>query len=992
MSRSRWARARRRGLAAVAGAGMVAATLSTAGAAGAAPPDVTPSAAEGQTFEAGRYIVVMRDEPVAAYDGGVQGLAETEPAPGTPYRPGSPEAKAYRSHLKAQQKQARQDAGVDRVVYEYTDTISGFAADLSAGEATALAKDSRVLAVVPDELRQLDTNASPEFLGLTGSGGVWDRLGGLKQPRGAGAGVVVGIIDSGIWPENPSFDDGRGWRVPNDWNGECESENDTAGDQFCNNKLIGARYFVEGFGAGNLADYEFLSPRDADGHGTHTAATAAGNDGVNAVIDGRDFGEVSGMAPEAYIAAYKVCWDGKTGGGCYSSDSAAAIDAAIRDGVDVLNFSISGTSSNYLDPVELAFMSAANAGIFVAASSGNSGPTASTTNHPSPWLTTVAASTHTIKEQTLVTGDGQRFIGASITEPLETETPMVLSDTIPAAGETAERAALCYPGSLDPAGAAGKIVVCDRGVIARVDKSTAVEQAGGVGMVLVNTSPSSLDTDLHAVPTVHLAHTYRDQVRAYVSGTADPTGRILPTNEGSTTQVPEVAGFSSRGPSRGADGDILKPDISAPGVGVLAAYSPRSAGRDFDFLSGTSMSSPHIAGLGALIKDAHPTWSPMAIKSAMMTTARDHASEASNDVFASGAGFVEPRRFLDPGLVYDSSLTDWFAFLAGQGVTYSDGTPVSNTPIDASDLNQASIAIGSLAGKQTVERTVTNVSKKRATWRASVDGLDGLDVKVEPSVLTLRPGQSATYTVTFTATPQSAFGSYAQGYLTWQGTTESASTVRSPVAVRPVAVAAPDEVHADAGADSITIDVTSGFAGTMTTAVKGLAPGTVTGASAQNTGGGDFTAGDPRNHTQELTVPEGTTLTRVELVPGNPNDDLDLFITEVGGTRPLLSSASGTAAERITTTKLAPGTYTVHVQAWGVERGAESTTFDVREFLVGDADAGNLVLDPSSAEVTPGQQVTFTGALTVDDATPYLGWVRFSNGAEEAGRTIVSVG
>lgn len=998
MSSSRWARARKRGLAAVAGVGMVAATLSTAGAATAAPPSDSPAAekpsveAPAPTYEDGRYVVVMKAEPVAAYDGGVAGYAETKPGKGKKYNPRSAAATKYRDYLKAQQREAQEAVGVDEVSYEYTEALSGFTADLTAEQATALAKDERVLAVTRDEMRQLDTVASPDFLGLTGKKGVWARLGGLDQPDGAGAGVVVGIVDSGIWPENPSFA-GEGFTAPEDWAGACESQDDPLNaDEFCNDKLIGARYFVDGFGEANLADYEYLSPRDADGHGTHTASTAAGNNGVSAVIEGREFGEVSGMAPEAHIAAYKVCWDGKTGSGCYNSDSAAAIDQAVADGVDVINFSISGTSSNFLDPVEFAFLFAAEAGVFVAASSGNDGPTTSTTNHPSPWLTTVAASTHAIREQTLVTGDGSRYIGASITDPLETSTPMVLAEDIPAEDATSDDAALCFPGTLDPTAAADKIVVCDRGVSARVEKSAVVADAGGVGMVLVNVTEGSLDTDLHSVPTVHLSHEYRDALRAYVRGAESPTGQILPTNEGTTTQVPEVAGFSSRGPTYGADGDILKPDISAPGVGVLAAYSPRSAERDFDFLSGTSMSSPHIAGLAALVKDAHPDWSPMAIKSAMMTTARDHASEASNDLFAAGAGFVEPRRFLDPGLVYDSGFWDWWNFLAGQGVTYNDGTPISETPIDASDLNQASIAIGSLAGTQTVTRTVTNVTGKTKVWHADVSGLEGIDVRVSPSRLVVRPGQSASFTVTFTSTSSTTYDKYAQGHLTWRDNNGSkGTTVRSPIAVRPVVVAAPGEVHASAGAESFEVEVTPGFSGTMTTSVAGLVPAKVTDAVMTNTGQGDFDPGDTRNHTQPLVVDAGTELVRIELVPDNAADDLDLFITRNSDGALVAYSASGTAAERITA-ELPAGAYTVHVQAWAVEGGGPSTGADVREFQVTESDAGNLTVVPAEQEVTVAEPVTFTGELDVEPDTAYLGWIEFGNGSADGVRTLVSVG
>lgn len=971
----------------------VATTVSLTAPASSAPPTPqaapTPvaAAAPQAPLEAGKYVVLLKDEPAVGYEGGVAGLQATKPAEGEDFAATSDATEAYRAHLVEQQDAAIAAAGVDDVTYQYTDAVNGFAADLSADEAAALAKDPRVLAVTADEVRQLDTNASPRFLGLTGTNGVWAQLGGTDNTRnGAGAGTVVGIIDSGIWPENPSFS-GTGFGRPTGWNGTCQT-----GENFpasaCNNKLIGARYFVEGFGADNIADYEWLSPRDADGHGTHTASTAAGNDGVKAVVDGRDFGRVSGMAPEARIAAYKVCWDGQDGGGgCFGSDSVAAIEAAIADGVDVLNFSISGTSSNYLDAVELAFMYAADAGIFVAASSGNSGPTASTTNHPSPWLTTVAASTHTVYEKTLVTGDGQRFIGSSITEPLPEQTPMVLSDAIAAEGVDTAEAGLCAPDSLDATEAAGKLVVCDRGVYDRVAKSREVARAGGVGMVLVNVVPGSLDNDLHIIPTVHLDHTQRDAVRAYAAS-AGATGAIVDDNTGSTTQVPEVAGFSSRGPSLGAGGDILKPDIAAPGVGVLAAYSPRSAGRDFDFLSGTSMSSPHIAGLAALVKDAHPDWSPMAIKSAMMTSARPHASDASNDVFAGGAGFVNPRKFLNPGLVYDADQDDWWDFLAGQGVTYSDGTPVSDNPIDASDLNQASIASGSVTGSQTITRTITNVGPP-AAFAGRVTGLPGFDAKISPRRVALDTGESATVEITFTRT-SAAFGQYSQGQLIWND--GRGTNAKSPIALRPVPLAAPAEVSVTEG-ETTTVEVTPGFSGTLATQVKGLTAGVVTEQTAQNTGGAAFSPTDPRNVRQPFTVPAGTTLTRVELRANDPaNDDLDLFLQNATTGAVVAQSASGAADEQITSVSLPAGEYVIHVQAWAVAGNAPTTTFDVRTFTVPDADAGNLAVTPPSQAVTTGVPVSVGLTPTGLTEPPYLGWVGFYTGSTLAGRTIVSNG
>ena len=354
------------------------------------------------------------------------------------------------------------------------------------------------------------TSSTPTFLGLDQLGGLWDDAGGVQD---AGEGVIVGIIDSGIWPENESFSDRTGTngngtnsgklgyqQIPG-WHGKC-----TPGEAFpaskCNQKVIGAQRFNEAWGgdAGLKAErpWEFASPRDYNGHGSHTASTAAGNNGVELTGPARIFGRVSGMAPRARIAVYKALWslqDGSQAQG-FTSDLVAAIDQAVADGVDVINYSIAGTSTNFLEPVQVAFLFAADAGVFVAAAAGNSGPTVGTVAHPAPWITTVAAGTHNRDGMGSVTlGNGATFNGPSLATPVASR-PFIDSTAAGLPGVDATELALCFSASvvnngapvLDPAKVAGKIVLCDRGINARVDKSLAVQDAGGVGMVLVNVS------------------------------------------------------------------------------------------------------------------------------------------------------------------------------------------------------------------------------------------------------------------------------------------------------------------------------------------------------------------------------------------------------------------------------------------------------------------------------------------------------------------------
>ncbi|SNC73326.1 Putative cell wall-binding protein [Kytococcus aerolatus] len=940
-------------------------------------------AAASQDFTHGTYLVTFADQPAIAYDGHVEGYPATQPGQGAKLNASSSAVQRYAGLLHARQDRVLASVGAGKPSQRYTNALSGVAVDLTADQAKRLASSPRVLSVVKERIDQLDTHLSPDFLGLTGPDGVWNAGTGYQ-----GEGMVVGVIDSGISWHNPSFSPEGMPAAPADWEGACAPATNDFPAEACNNKIVGARHFVDGFGADRIAEHESLSPLDVGGHGSHTASTAAGNRDVPAIAQDRELGQVSGVAPKAHVAAYKVCWDEKDGdGGCANTDSVAAIDQAVADGVDVLNYSISGTRENYLDPVEIAFMNASANGIFVAASSGNSGPAESTTAHPSPWLTTVAASTHAISEQTLVTGDGRRYIGASVTEDLPDGAPMILADQAVAAGRTVEEALLCLPGSLDAAKVAGKIVVCDRGENARTEKSDTVAEAGGVGMVLVNTSESSLDSDLHVIPTVHLSHTHRDAVRAYVEGAGpEATGTILDSNEGTTTEVPEIAGFSSRGPSLAGSGDVLKPDISAPGVGVLAASASPERGADvFEYMSGTSMSSPHIAGLAALVKQANPSWTPMAVKSALMTSARDHASAASNDPFATGAGFVEPRRMLNPGLVYDANQSDWFDFLAGQGATYSDGSPVSENPIDASDLNQASIAIGELLGDQTVTRTITNVSGRATTWEASFSGLEGVEATVSPSTVDLGPGESAEVEVTFTDVGL-ADGAWSKGHLIWSATGQS--DVRSPIALRARDISAPAIVHESAAAPSVDIPITSSDDRSVDMEVKGLVPGEDVAASvgmpADNS---DLIVDDPNNLRYDVTITEGEQLWS-EIIPADTSTDLDLFVTPKGSDQLVGMSAAAGAEEQVLLPDLEPGEYTVHVQAWNLN-GQASTDLTLRTFEVPDEDQGNLTFD-DPVQLPRKTETDVTGAIGVDDVTrAWLGEAVVTENGQELDSTYV---
>lgn len=983
----------RPGLAPVLGAAALACAMLVAVPSQAAPGSGKSAAAAQRSNNL--YIVQMTGQPVVAYTGGVAGLAATRPARGQKIDPQSPQVVSYLAHLHARQDAAAARVGA-RKVYNYGFAFNGFAAEMSPAQAEQLRQSRDVLAVTKDEARRMDTATTPAFLGLSGPTGVW-AAGGAT-----GENVVIGIVDSGVWPEHPSFSDRVGsngnaskegskldYTFLPGWRGRC-----VPGQLFpsslCNQKLIGARWYSAGYG-GDAAirdyfPYEYVSARDADSHGTHTATTAGGNANVRTTGEAAVLGAISGIAPRARIAAYKVCWGRNDEGGCFNTDSVAAIDQAVADGVDVINFSISGSRTSFRDPVEIAFLFAADAGVFVATSAGNSGPTTSTVAHPSPWVTTVAAGTHNRDGTGAVTlGNGASYAGASAATAVSAK-PIILAANAGLPGADPTALALCFNtadngGSavLDPAKVAGKIVVCDRGVTARTNKSLAVKEAGGAGMVLVNTSNNSINADLHFVPTVHLNVGPGTEVKAY-AGSVGASASIAQSTLVTEAVAPFTATFSSRGPLLAAGGDLLKPDVIAPGQDILAGVSPPGAnGRLFDLLSGTSMSSPHVAGLAALMKQKYPGWSPMAIKSALMTSASDVLDGPNTNpllIFRQGAGHVQPAKALNPGLVFDSGFSDWLSFLCG---AQPGGGCSGVTPMDPSDLNVASIAIGDLAGTQTIKRRVTAVGSS-GTWTATMSGLAGFNAVVSPSSFTLTPGQSQDITVAFTRT-SATLSAYTGGQLTWS-TSDNARQVRIPVVLRPVALAAPAEASAG-------FDVTFGYTGPFTVTPRGLVEAVVTADSvADDPTDGACSPNAPNAKVYPVVIPAGITLARWQLFDADvsPGADIDLCVFNAAGAL-VGSSGSGTSAEVVTLANPAAGTYLAVVQGWGV---IGSSPFRLHSWMVGSADAGNMtVTAPASATIGVKAPIglSFTGLTS---GRRYLGSLVYG-GSSGMPTTVISV-
>ncbi|XP_020079963.1 subtilisin-like protease SBT3.6 isoform X1 [Ananas comosus] len=696
------------------------------------------------------------------------------------------------------------------ILYSYKHGFSGFAAVLSESQAARLVDWPGVVRVVPNRILELHTTRSWDFLHLSP-----EPSNGLLSLSRFGERSIIGVLDTGIWPESESFkDDGMG-EVPSRWRGKCvEGEKFHASN--CNRKIIGARWYIKGYEAENgklntSEVFEFLSPRDAVGHGTHTSSTAAGALVANASFNGLAQGLARGGASRARLAIYKVCW---ATGDCSSADILAAFDDAIHDGVDVLSVSLGQAPPlpTYVEDVlAIGSFHAAGRGISVVCSAGNSGPYSQTVINTAPWIITVAASTIDWTFISRITlGNNSTFVGQTLYpgKHHKRNYQIVNAEDIASSDAEDSDARSCNTGSLNATLARGKIVLCfqTRGQRVASVAADTVRKALGVGVIFAQFMTKDIASS-YDIPCIQVDLETGSTILNYIGDTRKPVVKFSSAKTILGKLIaPEVAYFSSRGPSS-LSPSVLKPDIAAPGVNILAAWppasmlSPTSRPVNFRIDSGTSMSCPHISAVVALLKSIHPDWSPTAIKSALVTTAnaRDEyglsivaegAPYKQADAFDHGGGHVDPNKALDPGLVYDTGVSDYIRFLCSMGYNNSAISSMTqhNTACKSSrqskkDLNLPSISIPELRKTLTVSRTVTNVGPVNAVYRARIEAPKGVHVNVEPKVLLFNmTAKMLSFKVTFRP-KLDVRGRYMFGSLLWE---DGVHSVRIPLVVRTV--------------------------------------------------------------------------------------------------------------------------------------------------------------------------------------------------------------
>lgn len=982
------------------------------------------------------YIVHFEDSAVAQYTGNISQYSATKPL-GHKLDVNSPQVRAYLSYLSEKHDaflaQASKDVRTFKPVLSYKIAFNGIAVSATQDEASQLAMLPGVSKVVKDRRYRLDTDTGPSLIGAPA---VWN---GEAQDNGvgtAGEGVVVGIIDSGINTDHPSFAavSGDGYVHINPL-GAGNFLGDCAGSfsQLCNSKLIGVYSYP--VITNEYADTDVFPPNlprngeDYGGHGTHVASTAAGNilfdvaesrpelgaqesDGIQT---GFVFDRMSGVAPRANIISYQVCWGGRSDAGdTYGDCSGAAINAAIEDAiedqVDVINYSISGGGQPWNSATELAFLSARNAGIFVATSAGNSGPDAGSTSKHAPWYTAVAASEHgrSVNYQkqinnftggsTSLNAISGRSLSGGITAPI------VYAGDFTNPNDPGNDPAQCLEPF--PAGTfTGQIVVCDRGAIARVQKAVNVRDGGAGGYVLANVTggTDNLANDAYVVPGIHIQASSSILLRDWLASGSNHTATITP-NTGDIIINPAredvLAGFSSKGPNSSIS--TLTPAIGGPGVQIFAAYADQQFGHDghepaagdYDYLSGTSMSSPHVAGAAALVKSANATWTPDNIRSALaMTASRTVKKEdgiTAADWFDSGSGRVQVDKAVEAGLVMDESAANYTAANPNQG-----GDPRT--------LNLPSITDTQCANTCAWTRTFT--ATKSGTWSVNTQTIsDGIQIEAQPSTFTLNVGDEQTVTVNIDVSNASS-DDWLFGALLISA--NSQPDLHLPVSVLPTAGSIPEvlSIEAKRNADSYLIKniqstTQSNFRATTLGFNKAIRVNAE--ISQDPTADAVFDNLEQGIDLYEIDVSNESQRVVAELTQSSA-DDIDLFLVFDANqnnipeqSEVIASSTTSGVVESVDTTELTSGTHWIVIQNYAASQAETPDSYTLFYAVVNDGSSDTSLSISVPSSVSGGNAFDMRaswnlGSGEIDDR--YYGVVAFGNNSQldSAGVSLVNI-
>lgn len=914
------------------------------------------------------------------------------------------------------------------MLYSYTHTFNGFSARMTAEQAAQLRLQPGVVGVWQDKPEQVDTSGTIRQLGLTGPDG--QHTNGLK-----GDGIVIGVVDTGIRPEHPSFADDGSYGPLDNWKGTCDAGEKN--DFTCNNKLIGARYFKSSFeSVYAIQPGEFISPRDADNHGSHTAGTAAGNEGVEATINGVSQGTISGVAPRARIAVYKACWnsdyvspEGNQERGCFYGDTMAAIDTAVADGVDVINYSIGGSLDDLTTIAAAAKLRATQAGVLVSVSAGNSGGnnTLETVGTPAPWVMSVAASGVSVNA---IQVNGGSFPGKM--NAVEGSVGRSLKLT----GDVTSNVAVAMPldacNDLQNAGdLAGKVVLIQRGTCGFADKLVRAQNAGAVAMLMFNNSaaaPSAMGgvAPNPQIPAVMISLADGNKIK-----TAVDASDVVNVTFSPDLAANVMADFSSKGPNK-ASYDILKPDITAPGSNVLAAGTPETftkpKGQSFAYLSGTSMAAPHIAGMAALLKQQHPTWTPAMVKSALMTTAHQDVLKSNSalkaDLFDFGAGHAAPVPAAKPGLVYDTTANEYYAFLCGLGRTafvqsasgYSCAAYTNAGYFtEASQLNQPAIAVSALQKTRTVVREVTNVTDTAAVYTPEIVLAGGIKATfkvlqgssfVAASELAVPASGKAIYAVTFDTTSGTTYNSWNFGHLTLR---DGVHTVRSPIAIKavePQLIVAPDSASTVVAAKSgrVSLPLEMNFSGSTSSKLVGLSQAFGATRTINQDPDKTFAFNEANLGTHMLTVPAGTKVARFSLrnlMTNQAAPNLDLYVYRcVNWSCSFITSSQNAEANEdivlrnpVAANNAATGNlYIVWVHPRDLN-GAANVQYTLAYWIVNAANTSTSTLSSSTRAIEgrPNIATVLTKNL-VPGALPYMGVATFHDATgKEQDSTLLEV-